>query len=69
MRVALMPNSEKDRAIENAQRIIDILSYYDTVFSMHSKFRNDFSLGNISFYDKIHKNAEDTSNGNNHLCK
>ena len=46
-----MPNSEKDRAIENAQRIIDILSYYDTVFSMHSKFRNDFSLGNISFYD------------------
>ena len=45
-----MPNAEKDRAIENAQRIIDILSYYDTAFTMHKAFSGDFSVGNISFY-------------------
>ncbi len=50
MKIALMPNAEKDKAIENAHRIIDILSYYGTDFTMHSDLSGCFSHDNISFY-------------------
>ena len=46
MKIALMPNSEKERSIENAQRIIDILSEYGTSFSMHIEFSKEFSSDN-----------------------
>ena len=50
MRIAVMPNSDKDKAIENAQRIIEILSGYDTEFSMPADFSGEFLSKKISFY-------------------
>ena len=45
-----MPNSDKEMAIENAQRIIKILSEYDTCFSMPADFSSEINAKNVSFY-------------------
>ena len=51
MRIAVMPNADKDRAIEYAVQIIEILAEYDTQFTMSSKFKDIVSGYNISYYD------------------
>lgn len=43
MRIALIPNSDKEKAIEYARDILDFLQIYDTEFLIPAEFSNKFS--------------------------
>lgn len=51
MKIAVMPNAEKDMAIEYAAQIIEILSEYNTSFTMSSEFEDVVTGHNISYFD------------------
>lgn len=58
MKIAIIPNSDKEKAIEYAKNIIDFLSDYDSEFSVPSEFSNKFSSDNIKFFDSHHQLVE-----------
>ncbi len=50
MKIAIIPNSDKQQAIEYAMEIIDFLSEYDSVFSVPREFSSKLVGDNITYY-------------------
>ncbi len=50
MRIAVIPNSDKQQAIEYAMEIIDFLSEYDSLFSVPEEFSSKLVGDKITYY-------------------
>lgn len=58
MKIAIIPNSDKEKAIEYAKNIIDFLSDYDSEFCVPNEFSKKLSSYDIKFYDDHRQTVE-----------
>lgn len=50
MKIAIIPNSDKERAIEYANRILELLSEYKCTFSVPEEFKKSVSGNGVCYY-------------------